>query len=133
METRRLAAAQDFAWLSQSKIARKYGVSRTTASRWARALASGKDLHKRRATGRPCFLTPDKLKALKRAFKRTPVTGRELADYIEHKFGVHYHEDHAGRLIHRLGLSPRGHNSPMSVRAFQQAEEQLAAMEETAQ
>ena len=42
MESRRLLAAQDLqGGLSQSQVARKFGVSRTTASRWNRAL-SGK-------------------------------------------------------------------------------------------
>ena len=54
MESRRLLAAQDLQnGLSQSKVARKFGVSRTTASRWHRALnGTGVEaLRKRRATG----------------------------------------------------------------------------------
>src|ERR1039458_1110142 len=40
MESRRLLAAQDLqTGLSQSQIARKFGVSRTAASRWTRALS----------------------------------------------------------------------------------------------
>ena len=60
MESRRLLAAQDLQrGISQSQVARKFGVSRTTASRWDRAL-SGKGfeaLRKRRAPGRPSRLT----------------------------------------------------------------------------
>ena len=38
MEMRRLEAVQDLlSGLTQSKVARKFGVSRTTASRWNRA------------------------------------------------------------------------------------------------
>jgi len=59
MESRRLMAAQDLeTGLSQSQVARKFGVSRTTASRWHRAM-SGKGveaLRKRRAPGRPSRL-----------------------------------------------------------------------------
>src|ERR1700756_4507607 len=54
MESRRLLAAQDLQMgLTQSQVARKFGVSRTTASRWHRALdRRGVDsLRKRRATG----------------------------------------------------------------------------------
>ena len=41
MEKRRLAAADELlANVPQSKVATKYGVSRTTASRWARALTT---------------------------------------------------------------------------------------------
>src|ERR1043165_6848364 len=60
MESRRLMAAQDLqTGLSQSKVARKFGVSRTTASRWHRALnGTGVEaLRKRRAPGRPSRLT----------------------------------------------------------------------------
>ena len=40
MESRRLLAAQDLqTGLSQSQVARKFGVSRTTASRWNRSLS----------------------------------------------------------------------------------------------
>ena len=63
MESRRLLAAQDLqTGLSQSQVARKFGVSRTTASRWNRTL-SGKgveSLRKRRAPGRPSRLTADR-------------------------------------------------------------------------
>ena len=65
MESRRLLAAQDLQrGISQSQVARKFGVSRTTASRWDRAL-SGKGfeaLRKRRAPGRPSRLTADQLR-----------------------------------------------------------------------
>src|SRR3954462_16021237 len=64
MESRRLMAAQDLqGGLSQSQVARKFGVSRTTASRWYRTL-SGKGveyLRKRRAPGRPSRLTVEQL------------------------------------------------------------------------
>ena len=56
MESRRLMAAQDLqTGLSQSQVARKFGVSRTTASRWRRALSGRgvESLRKRRASGRP--------------------------------------------------------------------------------
>ena len=64
MESRRLLAAQDLQrGLSQSQVARKFGVSRTTASRWHRTL-SGRGvefLRKRRAPGRPSRLTAEQL------------------------------------------------------------------------
>ena len=65
MESRRLMAAQDLqTGVSQSQVARKFGVSRTTASRWHRAL-NGKGveaLRKRRAPGRPSRLTAEQLR-----------------------------------------------------------------------
>ena len=95
-----------------------YGVSRTTASRWHNALLhKGVDsLKKRRATGRPSRLTADQLQDIARIFGEGPQvhgiqgerwTTRRLAVAIENQFGVHYDEDHVGRLMHKLGLRER--------------------------
>jgi transposase len=119
MESRRLLAAQDLqTGLSQSHVARKYGVSRTTASRWNRAM-SGKGveaLRKRRAPGRPSRLTADQLAIAVEIYQAGPGTagfdtGRwttaRFADAIFARFGVRYDPDHAGRIMHRLGLRER--------------------------
>src|SRR5437667_3204660 len=75
MESRRLLAAQDLqTGLSQSQVARKFGVSRTTASRWNRAL-SGKGveaLRKRRAPGRPSRLTAEQQSGVAEVYKAGP-------------------------------------------------------------
>ena len=124
METRRLAAAGELlGGLTQSKVASKYGVSRTTASRWARALTNnGVDgLRKRRATGRPSRLRPDQLSqlreiynegALASGFESDRWTTSKLAQVIELKFSVHYDQDHVGRLLHKLGLRTRRRTVP---------------------
>jgi len=119
MESRRLMAAQELlGGLSQSQIARKFGVSRTTASRWNRALG-GKGveaLRKRRAPGRPCRLTAEQLAATTEIYKAGPRahgfdcdrwTTMRFADAIQARFGVHYDPDHVGRIMHRLGLRER--------------------------
>ena len=119
MERRRLAAAQDLLnGGSQASVARKFGVSRTTASRWCKAL-DGKDmtnLRKRRATGRPCRLTPLQRAEIVEMFAAGPQamgfaadrwTTVRLAEAIERRFGVRYDPDHVGRLMHRLGLRKR--------------------------
>ena len=119
MESRRLLAAQDLQrGLSQSQVARKFGVSRTTASRWNRTL-SGKgveSLRKRRAPGRPSRLTADQLKTLTDTYQAGPRaagfetdrwTTARFADAIFAHFGVRYDPDHAGRIMHRLGLRER--------------------------
>src|SRR5204863_9127830 len=67
MEKRRLEAVQDLQrGLTQSSVAPKFGVSRTTASRWNRALRQkGVDaLRKRRATGRPSRLGCEQLQLI---------------------------------------------------------------------
>lgn len=119
MESRRLMAAQDLqTGLSQSQIARKFGVSRTTASRWYRAL-SGKGveaLRKRRAPGRPCRLTSTQLAEITALYKAGPrASGFEtdrwttlrFSEVIDRNFGIRYDPDHVGRIMHRLGLRER--------------------------
>jgi transposase len=119
MESRRLLAARDLdGGLTQAEVARKFGVSRTTASRWRRAL-SGRGveaLRKRRASGRPSRLTTDQLQAVSEMFLAGPEasgiqasrwTTARFAEAVYQKFGVRYDPDHAGRIIHRLGLPTR--------------------------
>ena len=119
METRRLAAAKDLLnGVSQSKVARRYGVSRTTASRWHRSIVvKGVDgLRKRRATGRPSRLTADQVDAIRQmyfegamayGFSSDRWTTGKLAAGIERKFGIRYDQDHVGRLMHKFGLRER--------------------------
>jgi transposase len=118
MERRRLLAAQDLLnGISQSHVARKFSVSRTTASRWRRALdANGVEaLKKRRATGRPSRLTRDQLAQIREIYFQGPAawgfpTGRwttaRMAEAIFARFAVRYDPDHVGRLLHRLNLVP---------------------------
>jgi len=119
MESRRLLAAEDLQrGLTQSQVARKFGVSRTTASRWNRAL-SGKGieaLRKRRAPGRPNRLNPGQLMSVAEMYRAgTRAAGFDtdrwttarFAEAIFLRFGVRYDPDHAGRIMHRLGLRER--------------------------
>ena len=119
MESRRLLAAQDLQrGLSQSQVARRYGVSRTTASRWHRAL-SGKGLEalrKRRAPGRPSRLNAEQLSGVAEiyrsgsraaGFDTDRWTTARFAQAIFARFGVQYDPDHVGRIMHRLGLRER--------------------------
>lgn len=121
MERRRLLAASDLQnGLSQSQVARKFGVSRTTASRWCRAL-NGKGvegLRKRRAPGRPSRLTAGQLEgaaalyregARSAGFDTDRWTTARFAQAIQARFGVRYDPDHVGRIMHRLGLRERNH------------------------
>jgi putative transposase len=119
METRRLAAAKDLlSGSTQSQVARRYGVSRTTASRWHRSIVhQGFDgLRRRRATGRPSRLTADQVDAIRRMYFEGAAiygfpsdrwtTGR-FAGAIEKEFGIRYDQDHVGRLMHKFGLRER--------------------------
>jgi transposase len=116
MESRRLEAAEELLrGVRQSHVARKYGVSRTTASRWYRTLETQgvERLHKRKAPGRPSRLTSSQLDevggiyslgARAFGFETDRWTTTRLARAIEMRFGVRYDPDHVGRLMHRLGL-----------------------------
>jgi transposase len=116
MEHRRLEAAEDLLkGVTQARVARKFGVSRTTASRWNKALAghSLERLRKRKAPGRPSRLTSSQQAEVSEIFALGPrafgfETDRwstaRLAQAIQARFGVRYDPDHVGRLMHRLGL-----------------------------
>ena len=122
MEYRRLLAARELAGgTSQSKVARKFGVSRTTTSRWNRALNNKgiEGLRKRRATGRPSRLTSEQKSELVRihsegamahGFPDERWTTSRMAQVIERHFDIRYDQDHVGRLMHSLGLrKPKVH------------------------
>ena len=130
MERRRLDAAQHLLnGTPQSQVARKFGVSRTTASRWQKALkGSGvESLRKRRAPGRPSRLTREQLLGLADlmaegaglyGFSDDRWTTARLAVAIEARFGVHYDPDHVGRLMHKMGLRKVEPIVPMEMPAY---------------
>lgn len=104
--------------LTQSQVARLYGVSRTTAWRWHRSIVQkGVDgLRKRRATGRPSRLTTGQVDVLRQmylegaaahGFNRDRWSTGKLAQAIERRFGIRYDRDHVGRLMHKFGLRTR--------------------------
>ena len=123
MESRRLLAAQDLqTGLKQSEVARKFGVSRTTASRWHRAMNGRglESLRKRRAPGRPSRLNPEQLKTITEMYQAGPRevgfstdrwTTARFAEAIFAKFNVRYDPDHAGRIMHRLGLREKARHA----------------------
>jgi putative transposase len=127
METRRLAAANELlSGVSQAQVARRYGVSRTTASRWCRSVSvRGVDsMRKRRATGRPSRLTAYQIQEIRKMYEQGArawgfaterwTTGR-LAEAIERGFGIRYDCDHVGRLMHKFGLREKRHRAARLV------------------
>jgi transposase len=92
------------------------GCHPSSVMRWRDAAKRGGDaaLSAKPASGRPLKLAEKQLEKLVRillegAFARgyrTDVwTTQRIADVIEAEFGVRYHRDHVGRLMHRLGWS----------------------------
>jgi len=119
MERRRLEAAGDLLkGITQARVARKFGVSRTTASRWYRTLEGQglERLRKRKAPGRPSRLSSTQRAEVREMFAAGPRafgfetdrwTTARLAQAIEGRFAIRYDPDHVGRLMHRLGLRPK--------------------------
>jgi len=115
MELRRIEAAEDFLHgLSQSQVVAKFGVSRTTASRWRCELTVNglESLRKTKASGRPSRLTSDEKVQIANMFDLGPLalgfsdnrwTAPLLARVIEERFNVHYSLEHVGRLLAKLG------------------------------
>jgi len=96
---------------SQAEIARILGVSEAAVSVWAKKLREhGKDsLEMRKASGRPPKLKPgDKTKLLKKmkagavaaGFETERWTQARVQAMIGKEFGVHYHPNYIGRLLH---------------------------------
>ena len=124
MERRRLEAAEDLQkGITQARVARKFGVSRTTASRWCRTLeGQGLEcLRKRKAPGRPSRLSSHQMAEVREMFAAGPRasgfetdrwTTARLARAIEARFAIRYDPDHVGRLMHRLGLRAKPAPAP---------------------
>lgn len=101
---------------SLSKIARDLGVSRQAVWKWRQAYrrqgAAG--LNRRLRPGRPRRLSPAQRGQIPRLLAQgadaygfgTPVwTTERVAAFLQDRFGVRYHADHVGRLLHACGLS----------------------------
>lgn len=100
------------------EVAERLGVDRRSVRRWkAAARVEGEQGVKARpAAGRPSKLgAKDKrrlegilLKGARSAGFGTDLwTCPRVAEVIEQRFGVQYHVDHIGRLLHDLGWSPQ--------------------------
>jgi transposase len=102
--------------VSQAEVARKHGVSRNAVSKWWKAYQEkGKATYKPRfSPGRPPRLTSTQKKKLKNIILEGPIshgwktdlwTTTRVVALIERKFGVSYHPDHVGKLLHGIGFS----------------------------
>jgi transposase len=98
------------------QIALALGVTEGAISQWIkRGVAGGRDaLHNRPRLGATPKLTAEQRALLPSLLKRgAPAYGfigdvwtqRRIADLIRREFGVRYHHDHIGRLLHSIGWS----------------------------
>jgi len=100
------------------EVAQMVGCDRRSVRRWnATFRKKGNDgLKSRPVTGRPCGLDEkaqcrlekDLLRGAKAAGFPTDLwTCPRVAQLIHNRFGIRYHVDHIGRLLHALGWSPQ--------------------------
>lgn len=100
------------------EVARRVGVDRRSVRRWKRAARRRGEagVRAKPAPGRPPKLTPEHkrqleallLKGAQAAGFHTDLwTCPRVAELIERRFGVCYHVDHIGRLLHDLDWTPQ--------------------------
>jgi transposase len=101
---------------TQTAAARAIGVNPRSVRRWKHDLKVGgwAALEAIPASGRPPRLSREQRQELERqlmqgasaaGFNGDFWTCRRVAEYIERTFGVRYHVDHIGRLLHAMNWS----------------------------
>lgn len=101
----------------QRRIAKDYGVSEATASRWAAAVQRGglDALRSTKAQGKKAFLTPtqkDKLRTMllegarRHGYENDLWTSKRITDLIRKKFGVAFSHEYLPQLLRdQLGFT----------------------------
>ena len=103
---------------SLNEVGRRIGCGASSVMRWrdARRRGGEKALRVRYSPGRPPKLDPSQRKRLVRlllrgarahGYRTNLWTTARMAEVIEREFGVQYHRDHVGRLMHNLQWSPQ--------------------------
>lgn len=104
--------------LSLNEVARRVGCQASSVMRWRdrRAQVGEKVFEVGTSPGRPCKLSPQQKRRLVKLIAKRPLAHGYATDIwtcdrvrrlIRREFGVRYHRDHVGRLLHQLGLSPQ--------------------------
>ena len=102
--------------LSLHEVARRLGCAPSSVMRWRDAVRreGKKGLKVRPTPGRPPRLDEEERRALADVLLAGPVasgygtdlwTTARVAEVIRTRFGVSYHPDHVGRLLHQMGWS----------------------------
>ncbi len=117
-DRRRRALALWDTGLSLNEVGRRIGCAPSSVRRWLRARRRGgaDALRGRCSPGRPLKLgRRERRRLLRLLLKGAPAHGyrtqlwttARIAEVIGREFGVHYHRDHVGRLMHSLDWSPQ--------------------------
>lgn len=102
--------------LSLNEVGRRIGCNASSVMRWrdARRQMGSQALEVRFSPGRPLKLNQGQRKRLVHLLVKGPLaqgyrtnlwTTARIAALVEQEFGVRYHPDHIGRLMHTLGWS----------------------------
>ena len=103
---------------SLNEVGRRIGCHASSVMRWrdCRRRGGTRALRVRCSPGRPLKLDPTQRKRLVDLLLRGPLaqgyrtnlwTTARIAEVIRSEFGVQYHRDHVGRLMHSLRWSPQ--------------------------
>ncbi len=117
-DRRRRALALWDTGLSLNEVGRRIPCAPSSVLRWLRARRRGGPdaLRVRFSPGRPLKLGTRQRRRLVKLLLKGPQahgyrtqlwTTARIAEVIRREFGVHYHRDHVGRLMHRLKWSPQ--------------------------
>ena len=117
-DRRRRALALCDTGLSLNEVGRRIRCAASSVMRWLRARRRGGPgaLRVRSSPGRPLKLNLSRRRRLlKLLLKGAPAHGyrtqlwttARIAEVIAREFGVRYHRDHVGRLMHSLNWSPQ--------------------------
>jgi transposase len=119
--------------LSLNEVGRRVGCAPSSVMRWLRARRRGGPdaLRVRFSPGRPLKLGLSQRRRLLKFLLQGPQahgyrtqlwTTARIAEVIRREFGVDYHRDHVGRLMHSLNWSPQ----KPETRALERDEEAIA-------
>jgi transposase len=136
LERNRMIAANMFEQgLKAVQVARSLEVDDQTVRRWRRVytLKGREGLRGRKHPGRPPRLNLEQKEQLRQWLLKTPQevgfadkhlwTTQLIADLIQREFGVDYHHDHVGTMLHAMGFT---HQKP-ARRAQERDEAKIAA------
>ncbi len=117
-DRRRRALALLDSGYSLHEVGRRIGCNPSSVMRWrdARRRGGAKALRVRSSPGRPLKLDLRQRRRLVNLLLQGPMmhgyrtnlwTTARIAELIRSQFGIQYHRDHVGRLMHRLHWSPQ--------------------------